>query len=144
MAHIDRGSNNSDQIQLTNTREKGNENRGRKNVCKINSKKRKRRSSTSTSPSSSSSSSSSSSNEKHKSKKKRKCRKKTRSFPTQGEESDKLDKTENQQPSKRFTILNLDDQFKWVLPDDIAKHANSHLNQYVQERDLKESILTDD
>ena len=32
---------------------------------------------------------------------------------------------ENQQPSKRFTILNHDDQFKWFLPDDVAKYANS-------------------
>ena len=130
MADIKRESNNSDRMQVTNTPEKGYENRGRKKVCKINSKKRKRRrSSTSTSSSSSSSSSNSSSNEKHKSKKKRKHRKKTRNFPTQGEESDKSDKMENQQPSKRFTILNLDDQFKWVLPDDMAKHENSHLNQ---------------
>ena len=50
---------------------------------------------------------------------------------------------ENQQPSKRFTILNQDDQFKWFLLDDMAKYANSHFNQYVQERDLKESILTE-
>ena len=48
-----------------------------------------------------------------------------------------------QQPSKRFTIFNQDDQFKWVLPDDTAKYANSYFNQYVQERDLKESILTE-
>ena len=47
----------------------------------------------------------------------------------------------NQQPSKRFTILNRDDKFKWVLPDDMAKYTNSHFNQYVQEQDLKESIL---
>ena len=26
----------------------------------------------------------------------------------------------------------------------MAKYANSHFNQYVQERDLKESILTED
>ena len=48
-----------------------------------------------------------------------------------------------QQLSKRFTIFNQDDQFKWVLPDDTAKYANSYFNQYVQERDLKESILTE-
>ena len=47
-----------------------------------------------------------------------------------------------QQPPKRFTIFNQDDQFKGALPDDMAKYANSHFNQYVQERDLKESILT--
>ena len=49
---------------------------------------------------------------------------------------------ENQQPSKRFNILNQDNQFKWVLPDDVAKYVNFHFNKYVQERDLKESILT--
>ena len=49
----------------------------------------------------------------------------------------------SQQPSKRVTILNQDDQFNWVLPDDMAKYDNSHFNQYIQERDLKESILTE-
>ena len=50
---------------------------------------------------------------------------------------------ENQQPSKKFTILNQDDQFKWVLPDDMAKCANSHFNQYIPEQeDLKQSLLT--
>ena len=56
--------------------------------------------------------------------------------------SDIPDKMENQQPSKRFNILNQDNQFKWVLPDDVAKYVNFHFNKYVQERDLKESILT--
>ena len=49
MADVERKSKNSDQIQQTDTPEKDNENRGCKNVCKINNKKRKRRSSTSTS-----------------------------------------------------------------------------------------------
>ena len=142
MTDVEKESNNSDQIQLTNTPEKDIENRRRENVLKINSKKRKRRRSlTSTSSSSSSSLSSSSSDEKRKSKKKRKRRKKTRSFLTQSKESDKSDKVENQQLSKRFAILNQDDQFKWVLPDNMAKYANCHFNQYVQERELKESIL---
>ena len=128
MADVEKESNNSDQIQLTNTPEKDSENRGRKNVRRINSKKRKRRrSSTSTSSSSSSSSSTSSSDEKRKSKKKRKRRKKTRGFLTEGKESDKSDKMENQQPLPLFAVC----------------FANSHSNQYVQERDLKESILTE-
>ena len=103
MASVESESNNIDQIQLTNTPEKDNK------FEKKNSKKRKRRrSSTSTSSSSSSSSSSSRSNEKRKSKKKRKRRIKTRTFPMQDKESDKLDKMKNQHPSKRFTILNQD------------------------------------
>ena len=144
MADVERESNNSDEIQLTNTPEKDNTNRGRKKVRKINNKKRKRRSSsTYTSSGSSWRLPSSSSDEKRKSKKKRKRRKKTRRFPTQGKESDKSGKMENLQPSKRFTILNLNNQFKWVLTDDMAKYANSNFNQYVQERDSKESILTE-
>ena len=144
MIDVERESNNSDQIQLTNTPEKDRVNRGRKKVCKINSKKQKRRrSSTSTCSSSSSSSSSSSNDEKRKSKKKRKHRKKTRSFPAQGKVSNKLEKMKSQQPSKRVTILKQDDQFNWVLPDDMAKYANSHFNHYIQERDLKESFLTE-
>ena len=46
--------------------------------------------------------------------------KKTRSFPAQGKESDKSEKMESQQSSKRFTIFNQDDQFKLVLPDDMS------------------------
>ena len=61
----------------------------------------------------------------------------------QGKDSDIPDTMENQQSSKRFNILNQDNQFKWVLPDDMAKYANFHFNKYVQERDLKESILTE-
>ena len=90
MADVERESNNSDQIQQINTPEKDNENRWRKKVRKINSKKQKRRrNSTSTSSSSSSCLSSSSSNGKRKSKKKRKRRKKTRSFTRQGKGNDK-------------------------------------------------------
>ena len=43
---------------------------------------------------------------------------------------------------KKFNILNQGDQLKWYLPDDRTKHANPHFHQYVQKRDLKESILT--
>ena len=39
MADFERESNNSDQIQVTNTTEKDNKNRGRKKVCKMDSKK---------------------------------------------------------------------------------------------------------
>ena len=126
MADVERESNNSDQIQQINTPEKDNENRWRKKVWKMNSKKRKRRrNSTSTSSSSNSCLSSSSSNGKRKSKKKRKRRKKTRSFTKQGKRDDKWEKMdENQQPSKRLTILNQDDQFKCVLPDDMKKYPN--------------------
>ena len=96
MADVEQESNNSDQIQLTNTPEKDNENRRCKSVRKINSKKwKRRRSSTSTSSSSSYSSYSSSSDKESNSKKKRKLLKKTRNFPTQGKESDKSDKMEN-------------------------------------------------
>ena len=56
--------------------------------------------------------------------------KKTRKFLRQGKESDKSERmVENQQPSKRSTILSQDDQFKWVLPNDMAKYANTHFNQ---------------
>ena len=56
--------------------------------------------------------------------------KKTRKFLRQGKEIDKSERMEeNQQPSKRSTILSQDDQFKWVLPNDMAKYANTHFNQ---------------
>ena len=85
-----------------------------------------RRISTSFSSSSRTSLSSSSSNEKREIKKKPNRRKKKGSVPIQGTESDRSDKMENQQSSKRFTISNQEDQFRWVLPDDMAKYANSH------------------
>ena len=50
---------------------------------------------------------------------------------------------ENQQPSESFTILNEDDQFKWVLPGYMAKYANSHFSQYVQGRALNDATLTE-
>ena len=49
---------------------------------------------------------------------------------------------ERQELSKIFTILTWDEQFKWVLPENMAIYADSHFNQYIQEQDLKESILT--
>ena len=102
MADVERESNNSDQIQQTNAREKDNENRGCKKVRKINSKKWKRiRSSTSTSSSSISSSSSSSSDEKRKSKKKRKHRR-HEAF------SGKVNKVLNQRKWKKISNLQKD------------------------------------
>ena len=77
-------------------------------------------------------------------KRKKNAGKKTPSFPRQGKESDKSEKLEeNQQPSKQFTILNQDNQFKWILSDDVLKYANSHFSQYIQERHLMESILNE-
>ena len=71
-------------------------------------------------------------------------KKNKRGFSRQGKESDKSEKMEeNQQPSKVFTILKKEDLFKWVLPDDTAQYANSHFNQYIPERDLTESIFTE-
>lgn len=44
----------------------------------------------------------------------------------------------NQQQSKRFTILNQCNQFKWVPPDNISVCANSHFPPRLQNKKLKE------
>ena len=41
----------------------------------------------------------------------------------------------------QFHIVNQEDQFKWELSGTMAEHANDHLNVFIQEKDLKESIL---
>ena len=40
-----------------------------------------------------------------------------------------------------FHVVNQDDQFKWELSDTMAEYAKDHLNIFVQEKDLTESIL---
>ena len=41
----------------------------------------------------------------------------------------------------RFRIVNQEDQFKWELSDTMAEYANGHPKIFIQEKDLKESIL---
>lgn len=43
---------------------------------------------------------------------------------------------------KRFRILNQDDQHKWVLPEDMEDYVNSHFNQFITEKGIKDSIFT--
>ena len=37
----------------------------------------------------------------------------------------------NQQHPSRYTILNQDKQFRWVLPQDVKIHVKLRFNQYV-------------
>ena len=43
--------------------------------------------------------------------------------------------------TSRFGVVNQEDQFKWELSDVIAEYANEHLNIFIQEKSLKDSIL---
>ena len=81
-----------------------------------------------------SSSSSSSSDEKQRSTKRKKKHKKRK--------SKKRRRTNSPAPeTSRYSVVNQEDQFKWELLDIMTKYANNHLNIFIQEKDLKESIL---
>ena len=81
-----------------------------------------------------SSSPSSISDEEQRSKKRKKKHKKRK--------SKKRRRTKSPTPeTSRFRVVNQEDQFKWELSDFMAKYANEHLNIFIQEKNLKESIL---
>ena len=81
-----------------------------------------------------SSSPSSISDEEQRSKKRKKKHKKRK--------SKKRRRTKSPTPeTSRFLVVNQEDQFKWELSDFMAKYANEHLNIFIQEKNLKESIL---
>ena len=81
-----------------------------------------------------SSSSSSSSNEEQQTKKRKKKHKKRK--------SKKRRRTKSPTPEQsRFGVVNQKNQLKWELSDAMSEYANEYLNIFIQEKDLKESIL---
>ena len=42
---------------------------------------------------------------------------------------------------KRFRAVPKHDEFKWDLPENLAKYTNDHFNKFISEKDLQESIL---
>ena len=97
-----------------------------------NSRKKSRRISSTSSRDSSSPSSSS--NEEQRSKKRKKKHKKRKSKKRRRTKSPTLE-------TSGFPVVNQEDQFKWELSDAMAEYANEHLKIFIQEKDLKESIL---
>ena len=77
---------------------------------------------------------SSSSDEEQQSKRRKKKHKKKKS------KKHRRTKSPTSQTS-RFGVVNQEDQFKWELSDIMVECANYHLNIFVQEKDLNESIL---
>ena len=43
--------------------------------------------------------------------------------------------------TSQLRVVNQEDQFKWELSENMAKYASNHLNIFIQEKDLKESVL---
>ena len=43
--------------------------------------------------------------------------------------------------TSRLQVVNQEAQFKWELLDTTAEYTNDHLNIFIQEKDVKESIL---
>ena len=75
-----------------------------------------------------------SSDGKHQSKKRKKKHNKRK--------SNKCRRTNSPTPATSlFHVVNQEDQFKWELSDTMAEYAKDHLNIFVQEKDLTESIL---
>ena len=44
-------------------------------------------------------------------------------------------------PLKRFTVVSSDDKNKWFLPQDMAEYANEHMQTFIPEKDVTESIM---
>ena len=44
---------------------------------------------------------------------------------------------------KRFRAVPKHDEFKWDLPENLAKYTNDHFNKFIPEKDLQESILAE-
>ena len=44
---------------------------------------------------------------------------------------------------KRFRAVPKHDEFKWDLPENLAKYTNDHFNKFIPEKDLQESILVE-
>lgn len=60
------------------------------------------------------------------------------------EESQHDDSDEEQEkPAKipRFRATSSEKKHKWKLPRDMARYVNKHLNKYIPEKDLKDSIM---
>ena len=42
---------------------------------------------------------------------------------------------------KRFKVMSSDDQFKWVLPEEMAEYVNDHLQTFLPEKGMHDAIL---
>ena len=97
-----------------------------------NSRKKSRKISSTSSHDSSSPSSRS--DEEQRSKKSKKKHKKRKSKKRRRTKSPTLE-------TSGFPVVNQEDQFKWEFSDAMAEYANEHLKIFIQEKDLKDSIL---
>ena len=57
------------------------------------------------------------------------------------DESDVADVEEN--PIKRFKITPEEDKYKWNLPKGMAIYANTHFEEYIPDKDIKEAVLSE-
>ena len=44
-------------------------------------------------------------------------------------------------PMKRFKVMNTEDQFKWLLPEEMSEYVNDHFQTFLPEKGVHDSIL---
>ena len=44
-------------------------------------------------------------------------------------------------PMKRFKVMSTEDQFKWLLPEEMAEYVNDHFQTFLPEKGVHDSIL---
>ena len=42
---------------------------------------------------------------------------------------------------KRFKVMSTEDQFKWMLPEEMAEYVNDHFQAFLTEKGVHDSIL---
>ena len=67
-------------------------------------------------------------------------RRKRKRSPSQSSSSSDDDSDSSSDSEHRFEAVSSDNQFKWELPKGMAAYVNKHLQKYIPEKDLKESI----
>ena len=86
----------------------------------------------------------------HRYKQKSKQSKRKRESPSSSSGSSSSDSSTSDEESsgregkrwKRFTIISESDKNKWRLPKSMVNYANTHFEEYIPNKDLKESILS--
>ena len=44
-------------------------------------------------------------------------------------------------PTKRFKVMSTEDQFKWLLPEEMAEYVNDHFQTFLPEKGAHDSVL---
>ena len=54
-----------------------------------------------------------------------------------------LERSVSNVPMKRFKVMSTEDEFKWLLPEEMAEYANDYFQTFLPEKGAHDSILTE-